>query len=99
MLSCRSPGYARFFLDHYEWMTPEDELKMDARAIEDLLYKQSGLLGMSGLSGDMRMLLASDAPRARFAPGKAIRIIGRDRTIDCQTSVEIGKCEARTVCA
>ncbi len=44
-----------------------DELKMDARAIEDLIYKESGLLGVSGISGDMRMLLASDAPRARFA--------------------------------
>ncbi|RZI40750.1 acetate/propionate family kinase [Herbaspirillum sp. HC18] len=44
-----------------------DELKMDARAIENLLYKQSGLLGVSGVSSDMRELLASDAPRARFA--------------------------------
>lgn len=25
-----SAGYARFFLDHYSWMTPENELKMDA---------------------------------------------------------------------
>ena len=44
-----------------------DELKMDARAIEDLLYHQSGLLGVSGTSSDMRTLLASDNPRARFA--------------------------------
>ncbi|HEY3599307.1 MAG TPA: acetate/propionate family kinase [Paraburkholderia sp.] len=44
-----------------------DELKMDARAIEDLIYKQSGLLGVSGVSGDMRMLLTSAAPRACFA--------------------------------
>jgi acetate kinase len=44
-----------------------DELKMDARAIEDLLYRQSGLLGVSGTSSDMRTLLASDNPRARFA--------------------------------
>ncbi|MDM0117792.1 acetate/propionate family kinase [Variovorax sp. J22R133] len=44
-----------------------DELRMDARAIEDLLYKQSGLLGVSGLSSDMRALLASDDERARFA--------------------------------
>jgi acetate kinase len=44
-----------------------DELKMDARAIEDLLYRQSGLLGVSGTSSDMRTLLASDDPRARFA--------------------------------
>lgn len=44
-----------------------DEMQMDARAIERLLYKESGLLGVSGLSSDMRTLLESDAPRARFA--------------------------------
>jgi acetate kinase len=44
-----------------------DELGMDARAIEDLVYKQSGLLGVSGISSDMRVLLASDGERARFA--------------------------------
>lgn len=44
-----------------------DELKMDARAIETLIYKQSGLLGVSGISSDMRALLASEDPRARFA--------------------------------
>jgi acetate kinase len=36
-------------------------------AIEDLLYRQSGLLGVSGISGDIRVLLASDAPGAREA--------------------------------
>ena len=41
-----------------------DELKMDARAIETLIYQQSGLLGVSGLSSDMRTLLASTDPRA-----------------------------------
>jgi acetate kinase len=35
--------------------------------IEDLLYRQSGLLGVSGISGDMRALLASDDERAREA--------------------------------
>lgn len=30
-----------------------DEMKMDARAIERLLHKQSGLLGVSGISSDM----------------------------------------------
>lgn len=35
--------------------------------VEDLLYRQSGLLGLSGISGDMRDLLASDLPRARHA--------------------------------
>jgi len=44
-----------------------DELGMDARAIEKMLYQQSGLLGMSGVSSDMRTLLASEEPRAKFA--------------------------------
>ncbi|MFZ6751484.1 acetate/propionate family kinase [Undibacterium sp. Ren11W] len=44
-----------------------DELKMDARAIEKLLYQQSGLLGVSGISSDMRTLLESDDPKAKFA--------------------------------
>jgi len=44
-----------------------DELKMDVRAIEKLIYQQSGLLGVSGVSSDMRTLLASDDPRAAFA--------------------------------
>jgi acetate kinase len=44
-----------------------DEHRMDARAIEKLLYNQSGLLGVSGISSDMRTLLASDDPRAKLA--------------------------------
>ena len=32
-----------------------------------MLYKKSGLLGISGISNDMRDLLASDAPAARLA--------------------------------
>lgn len=44
-----------------------DERKMDARAIERLLYTESGLLGMSGISSDMRSLLASAQPSARLA--------------------------------
>ena len=40
---------------------------MDVAAVEKLLYNQSGLLGVSGVSSDMRGLLASDAPRARLA--------------------------------
>jgi len=44
-----------------------DEMKMDVRAIEKLIYQRSGLLGVSGISSDMRTLLDSDDPRARFA--------------------------------
>jgi acetate kinase len=35
--------------------------------VEHLLYEKSGLLGVSGLSSDMRVLLASDLPHAREA--------------------------------
>jgi acetate kinase len=44
-----------------------DERKMDARAVEKLIYNQSGLLGVSGISSDMRTLLGSDDPRAKLA--------------------------------
>ncbi|HXZ96606.1 MAG TPA: acetate/propionate family kinase, partial [Burkholderiales bacterium] len=44
-----------------------DELKMDARAIEKLIYQQSGLLGVSGISSDMRALLASSDSHAKLA--------------------------------
>jgi len=40
---------------------------MDAKAVEALLYRKSGMLGLSGVSSDFRGLLASDQPRARFA--------------------------------
>lgn len=40
---------------------------MDASAIEQMLYHESGLLGVSGISSDMRDLLASDAPSAHEA--------------------------------
>lgn len=40
---------------------------MDAGQLTDLLYKQSGLLGMSGVSNDMRTLEGSDDPHAAEA--------------------------------
>jgi len=40
---------------------------MSPAAVSDLLYQRSGLLGLSGLSGDMVTLLASGAPHARQA--------------------------------
>jgi acetate kinase len=42
-------------------------LGLSAKEVETMLYKQSGLLGLSGISNDMRDLLASDAPEARLA--------------------------------
>jgi acetate kinase len=55
-----------------------DELGMDARAIEKLIYQQSGLLGVSGVSSDMRTLLASADPRARRAVDLFVYRIGRE---------------------
>ncbi|PZQ57789.1 MAG: acetate kinase [Phenylobacterium zucineum] len=43
------------------------ELGYDAAGVERLLYEQSGLKGLSGLTNDVRALEASDAPEARFA--------------------------------
>jgi acetate kinase len=40
---------------------------MTADALVDLLYRRSGMLGLSGVSSDFRELLASGEPRARFA--------------------------------
>ncbi len=40
---------------------------LTAGEVETLLYKKSGLLGISGISNDMRDLLASDAPAAGLA--------------------------------
>jgi acetate kinase len=50
---------------------------MDARAVEKLLYQQSGLLGVSGVSSDMRALLGSAEPRAEFAVELFVYSIGR----------------------
>lgn len=43
------------------------ELGWDAARVERTLYEESGLKGLSGLSNDVRTLVASDAPGARFA--------------------------------
>jgi acetate kinase len=43
------------------------QLGLSAAQVEAMLYKQSGLLGISGVSNDMRVLLASSEPRARLA--------------------------------
>lgn len=43
------------------------EKKMSVEDIEFMLYRKSGLLGLSGVSNDMRVLLESDAADARLA--------------------------------
>ena len=55
-----------------------DELHMDARAIENLLYRRSGLLGVSGISADMRELLDSSDARAEQAINLYVYRIGRE---------------------
>jgi len=55
-----------------------DEMKMDARAIEKLIYQQSGLLGVSGVSSDMRTLLESREPGAKAAIDLYVYRIGRE---------------------
>jgi acetate kinase len=52
------PGVLLHLLSHRGMPLPE---------VERLLYHASGLRGLSGFSGDMRQLLASDAPEARLA--------------------------------
>ena len=43
------------------------EKAMSVEAVTDLVYNRSGLLGLSGISSDMRTLEQSDDPRARQA--------------------------------
>ena len=44
-----------------------DEKRMTSAAVSDLLYNSSGLLGVSGVSEDMKTLLASDTTQAAEA--------------------------------
>jgi acetate kinase len=55
-----------------------DRHGMSARALEQLLYEESGLLGVSGTSSDMRALLASADPRAAEAWDLFVYRIGRE---------------------
>lgn len=54
------------------------EQHMDIPTVTDLLYHQSGLLGVSGMSGDMQALLASDSPQAAEAIDLFVYRIGRE---------------------
>jgi acetate kinase len=55
-----------------------DELGMDTREVEKLIYHQSGMLGVSGISSDMRTLLASADPNANAAIDLYVYRIGRE---------------------
>jgi acetate kinase len=65
------PGVLIYLMDTY---------KMGPREIEDLVYRKSGLLGVSGISLDMRELRASSEPAAAEAIElfvyRAVREIG-----------------------
>jgi acetate kinase len=63
------PGVALYLLQQQK-LTPE--------ALEDLLYRKSGLLGLSGISSDMRALEASDDPRAAEAIASFVHRIVRE---------------------
>jgi acetate kinase len=55
-----------------------DQKKLDARRLESLIYKESGLLGVSGVSSDVRTLLASQEPGAKTALDLFVYRIGRE---------------------
>jgi acetate kinase len=55
-----------------------DERGMDARSVEKLIYQRSGLLGVSGISSDMRVLLESQDARAKLAVDLFVYRIGRE---------------------
>jgi acetate kinase len=62
------PGVLLYLIDH----------GMSRRDLEHLLYEESGLLGVSGISSDMRHLLASPDPRAAEAIDLFVYRIGRE---------------------
>lgn len=51
---------------------------MEPATLERLLYKESGLLGLSGISNDMRLLLASTDPRARLAVDYFVHYVAKE---------------------
>jgi acetate kinase len=63
------PGVILFLLE---------QRQMQLHDLERLLYSESGLLGVSGLSGDVRTLLESDAPDAKMALDLYVYRIGRE---------------------
>lgn len=52
------PGVLLYLMDYH---------RLNAAELTQLLYKESGLLGVSGVSQDMRELLTSDLPEAKEA--------------------------------
>jgi acetate kinase len=63
------PGLLLYLMDRHG---------VDARALEQLLYYESGLLGISGISSDMRTLHDSDDPHAQEAIELFVYRVGRE---------------------
>jgi acetate kinase len=63
------PGVVLYLLSQKGWSAGE---------IERLLYRDAGLRGLSGVSNDVRDLLASDAPGARLALDYFVYRVGRE---------------------
>jgi acetate kinase len=63
------PGVVLYLLMEKGWSTKD---------VERLLYRDAGLLGLSGVSNDVRDLLASDTPGARLALDYFVYRIGRE---------------------
>jgi acetate kinase len=63
------PGVLLYLMDRHG---------LNARALEKLLYRDSGLLGVSGISSDVRTLLASQDYRASEAIDLLVYRIGRE---------------------
>jgi len=55
-----------------------EQRQMAPHAVRELLYNKSGLLGVSGISSDMRVLLASEDARAKLAVDHYVYRIGRE---------------------
>jgi acetate kinase len=63
------PGAVLYLMNHHG---------MTAEQVEHLINHESGLLGVSGISSDMRELMASDDPRAADAINLFVYRIGRE---------------------
>jgi acetate kinase len=70
------PGVLLYLLQHE---------KMSADELQHLLYEKSGLLGVSGLSADMRALLASEAASAREAVELFVHRVAADIAVMAST--------------
>ncbi len=95
------PGVLLYLLDH-EGLSGEE--------VGDMLYKKSGLKGLSGLSGDMRELEGTDTPEAKQAlryyvsrirrelGSLAAALNGLDALVFCGGIGENSACIRRKVC-